>query len=104
MFMDALITRIIEIEKQSSLDIENAENNSLKNIEDHKRFLEEEKERTHASIISTENTRLAQAIRKFNKKNEETSLAVGRDYESRLHDSVIVDAVKEKIVAILLAG
>jgi hypothetical protein len=102
--MDAVITRIIEIEKQSTLDIERAENDSLKNIEEHKRFLEEEKERTQASIISTENTRLTGAIRAFNKKTEETFLAVGKGFESRLQDTVTVGAVKEKIVDILLAG
>jgi hypothetical protein len=69
MFMDAVITRIIEIEKQSTLDIERAENDSLKNIDEHKRFL-----------------------------------AVGKGFESRLQDTVTVGAVKEKIVAILLAG
>jgi hypothetical protein len=100
--MDAVITRIIEIEKQSATDIERAEDSYQKNIEAHRRTLQEEKERAHAQIISAENTRLAQALSELNKQTEAASLVSSRDYENRFHDPVLVEAVKEKIVAILL--
>ncbi len=102
--MDDVITRIIEIEKKSSLDIERSENTSRKNIEAHRLALEEEKERTHTLIISTENSRLTEAIQALNKQTEEASLAAVNAYEIRLQDPARVEAVKGKIVAILLAG
>ena len=100
--MDAVITRIIEIEKQSAKDIERAEDAYRKNIEAHRRTLEEKKERVHAQNISTENARLTQTLRELNKQTEEGSLASARDYEFRFHDHALVEAVKENIVVILL--
>jgi len=100
--METVITRIIEIEKQSAMDVERAEDAYRKNIEAHRRNLEEEKERTHAQIISTENARLKQTLNELNKRTEDGSLAAARDYELRFQDPALVEAVKEKIVAILL--
>jgi len=100
--MDAVITRIIEIEKQSAMDIERAEDTYRKNIEAHHHTLDGEKEIAHADIISTENTRLAEALRVLNNQTEETSLASARDYEMRFHDPTLVEAIKKRIVAILL--
>jgi hypothetical protein len=100
--MDTVITRIIEIEKQSAAEIGQAEDTYRKNIEAHRRILDEKKERAHAQTISIENDRLTQALRELNKQTEEASLASARDYETRFHDQALVEAVKEKIVAILL--
>ncbi len=100
--MDTVITRIIEIEKQSAAEIERAEDAYRKNIEAHRRTLDEKKEREHAQTISNENARLNQTLRELNKHTEEASLASARDYEMRFHDQALVEAVKEKIVAILL--
>lgn len=100
--MDAVITRIIEIEKRSAIDIERAEDAYHKNIEAHRRTLEEKKERAHAQIISIENERMTQTMSELNKRTEEASLASAREFESRFHDQVLVEAIKEKIVAILL--
>lgn len=102
--MDAVMIRIIEIEKECAMDIERAEESSRKNIEAHQRALEEKKEQTHANIISTENHRLTEALRVLNQQTGEASLAAGKDYESRFQSPATLDAVKEKIVAILLAG
>jgi len=100
--MDAVITRIIEIEKQSAKDIERAEDAYRTNIEAHRRTLEEKKESAHAQNISTENSRLTQTLREMNKQTEEGSQGSARDYELHFHDQALVEAVKEKIVAILL--
>lgn len=102
--MDAVITRIMEIEKKSASDIERAENSCRENIDTLRRALEEEKERTHALIIARENTRLKQALAEFSKQKEEASLAASREYETLFQDPAKVKAVKEKIIAILLVG
>jgi hypothetical protein len=100
--MDAVITRILETEKQSAMDIERAEEAYRKNIEVHRQTLEEEKKRAHTQIISTEDKRRTQAIQALNKQSEESSLASGRNYENRFQDPALVETVKERIVAILL--
>jgi hypothetical protein len=100
--MDTVITRIIEIEKKSAADLERAEDTYRKNIEAHQRTLEEKKESAHAQIISTENARLTQNLQELNMKTEQASLASARDFENRFHDPALVEAIKEKIVAILL--
>jgi len=100
--MDTVITRIVEIEKQSAASIERAEDAYRNNIEAHQRTLEENKERAHAQIISTENDRLTQTLGELNKQTEEASLALARDFEIRFQDPALIEAIKEKIVAILL--
>jgi len=100
--MDAVITRIIEIEKKSAMAIKRAEDACHKNIEAHRRTLEEEKERAHAQIISTENTRLTQTLSDLKRQTEEASLASAREYETRFQDPALIEAIKEKIVDILL--
>ena len=102
--MDAVITRIMEIEKQSALEIERAEDAGRKHIEAHRRALEEAEEQAHALITQTENTRLTQALLALNKQTEEASLAAGKAFESLFQDPATVNAIKEKIIAILLAG
>ena len=102
--MDAVITRIIEIEQQSALDIKNAEEASKKKIEAHRLALEEEKERAHATLLSTQNNRLTQALQALNQHTEAASLAAGKDYEIRFQNQNLINAVKEKIKAILLSG
>lgn len=101
--MDTVITRIIEIEKKSALDIERAEEACHKNIEARRRALEEEKERAHAFIVAKENSRLTEAIQALIKQTGEAALTAGKDYESMLHDPAKIAAIKEKIAAILLA-
>jgi len=100
--MDAVITRIVEIENQSATAVARAEEACNKNIEAHRLTLEQKKESTHAQTISTENNRLAQALEALKKSTEEASAASGMDYESRFHNPALVDAIKRKIVDILL--
>lgn len=102
--MDGVITRILEIEKQSVLDIEKAKEASRKKIEAHRLALEEQKERAHANILSAENQRLTEALGALNQKIEKASLSAAREYESRFQHRAQIDAVKEKIKDILLRG
>ena len=95
--MDAVIKRIMEIEKQCAIDIERAEDACRKNIEAHKRALDQKKEKDHAEIISNENIRLTQALEKLHKQIEETTKTSGREYESCFNDQALVEAVKERI-------
>jgi hypothetical protein len=102
--MDTVIARIIEIERESTLDIERAEGASRENIEAHRRTLEEEKERTHALIITTEKSRLTQAVLEAKRKTEATSAALQRDRESIFQDPLLNETIKEDIISILLEG
>lgn len=100
--METVITRIIEIERQSAMDIQRAEDACRKNIEAHRRTLEDEKERAHAQCISNENARLTRTLSDLKKKAEEASLAAAGEYETRFQDPALIEAIKEKIVDILL--
>ncbi len=102
--MDAVITRIIEIEKQSALDIEKAFEASRKKIEAHRLALEEKKEQSRAAILSAQKNRLIQALQVLNQQIENQSLAAGREYESRFQNPAVSAAVKEKITDLLLSG
>ena len=101
--METVITRIMEIEKQSAMDVKRAEEACRNRIEAHRQALEEEKEQAHALIITKENTRLAEVLQALNEKTEEESRAAGEDHERLYQDPTRVDAIKEKIAAILLA-
>ncbi|MBN1546428.1 MAG: hypothetical protein JW902_07205 [Syntrophaceae bacterium] len=100
--MNTVINRIMEIEKQSAIDIAQAEDACRKNVEAHRRALDEEKERVQTNIIRSENDRLTQAVQALNKQIEEESLVAVKELERLFQDPVTVDALKEKIVAILL--
>lgn len=100
--MDAVITRIIEIEKQCAMEIEKASDVSSEKIEAHRRALLEKKEREQSRITAADDTRATQAIEALKKRTEAESLASGRDYESRFQDPALIETIKEKIVTILL--
>lgn len=102
MVMDAVIARIIEIEKQSAINIERAEAAYHKNIEAHRNALGQKKEKAHAEIISAENTRCTEALEELKKQLKKASLTSEKDFESRFNDLALVDAIKKRIVAILL--
>jgi hypothetical protein len=100
--MEAVITRIIEIEKESALDIERAEEACRKNIEARRLTLEEEQKKANFQIISIENSRLNETIQALNRQTEEASRTSGRNYETRFHDPALISAIQKRIIAILL--
>ncbi len=100
--MDDVITRIVEIERQCSADVEEVQLEYGKSIEAHKRILEEKKTKERAQIISVENTRLTQAVEEAKRQTAAVSADLRRDSESRLQDPVLNEAIKEDIISILL--
>jgi len=102
--MDDVITRIVDIEKQCSADVEAAQFEYVKNIEAHKRLLEEKKSREHAEILSRENTRQSKAVEEAKRKIEVTSADFVADIENLFQNQALNEAIKEDIVSILLGG
>jgi hypothetical protein len=100
--MDEVITRIVEIERQCSADVEQAERDYENRIDSHKRILEEKKSQEQTLIKSSENTRLAQAVEEAKKKTESSSSAFRKESERLIQDPVLKEAIKEDIISILL--
>ncbi len=102
--MDAVISRIIEIERESARDLEQAEEASRKKIAAHQFALEKEKERAHADIVSAENARFSQTILEAKKQADAVSEAFLKDSERPFHEPVTTQAIQEDIISVLLEG
>jgi hypothetical protein len=102
--MDDVITRILEIEKQCSADVERAEVECAKRIEAHKRLLEEKRILEHARILDAQRTRLTEAIEEAKARTEAASTAFWRDSEALFHDPALQEKAKRKIISILLGS
>ena len=102
--MDNVIARIVDIERQCSADIEEARIASEKKIADHKRLLEEKKDRECAQIISAENTRLTKSVEEAKRQIEDSSAAIRSDRDKLFHDPVLNERIKQDIISILLEG
>lgn len=100
--MDEVITRIVEIERQCSADVEHAELEYGKIIESHKRLLEEKKTQERTRIISTENSRLAKAVEEAKGRIDAESAAFKKDTERLIQDPDLIEAIKKDIISILL--
>jgi len=102
--MDDVITRIVDIEKQCSADVEATQLEYGKNIEAHKRFLEAKKTRERAEILSAENKRQSQAVEDAKRNIEAVSADFITDMENLFRDQGLNEAIKKDIVSILLGG
>ena len=102
--MDEVITRILEIERQCTSDIEQTRLECEKNIEDRKRTLEEKISLERNQISVTENSRLTRAVEEAKKLTEDASAAFQRDCERPFDDPVLTETIKEDILSILLEG
>lgn len=102
--MDEVITRILEIERQCTSDIEQTRLECEKNIEDRKRTLEEKISHEKNQISVTENSRLTRAVEEAKKLTEAASAAFQRDCERPFHNPVLTETIKEDIISILLEG
>ncbi len=100
--MENVIARIMEIEKQCAQDIEQAELEYSEKIEAHRRTLEEKKAIEFARIVEAGNARLEQALAEAKRQTEAASLAASRDHERLYQDPALIEAIKEKVVSILL--
>jgi len=102
--MDEMITRIVEIERQCSADIEQARLEYAKNIAAHQIHLEEKKASEFSRITTEENTRLTQTIIEAKKQIEAASAAFRRDSESLFQNPDLNEAIKKDMISILLGS
>ena len=101
--MENVITRIVEIEKQCAGEVEKAEREYREKIEVHKSVIEGKKAKEFALIITAGNERLSQALEEAKRQTEAASLAASTVHEGLYRDSALNEAIKEKVVSILLA-
>jgi len=87
--MDDVITRIVDIERQCSAAIEEAQLEYEKKIEAHKRLLEEKKSEESARIISAQKDRLTQAVETAKKQIEAASAAFINNNANLFQDPVL---------------
>lgn len=102
--MDDVITRIVDIERQCSAAIEEAQLEYEKKIEAHKRLLEEKKSEESARIISAQKDRLTQAVETAKKQIEAASAAFINNNTNLFQDPVLKERIKEDIISILFEG
>ena len=100
--MENVITRIVEIEKQCTEEVEKAELEYRKKIDAHKNTLEEKKARECALIVTAGNQRLEQALEEAKRQSEAEQLAASSDNERLYQDPALNEAIKEKIISILI--
>ena len=60
--------------------------------------------REHARILTTENTRLTQAVEEAKSQTEAASAAYRRDSEILFNDPALNEKIKRKIISILLTS
>jgi protein-tyrosine-phosphatase len=101
--MENVITRIIEVEKQCADEVEKAEQEYRQKIDAYKKTIEEKKAREFELIITAEKEKLTQALDEAKKKSEADAIAERRDDEQLYQDPALNEAIKEKILSILLA-
>ena len=94
--MDDVITRIVEIERQCSADIEQAQLEYAKDLEAHKSILEERKTREFAQIIVAENNRLTQSIEEAKIQTEARSAAFRQASENLFRDQILNETIKKE--------
>ena len=101
--MDTVMTKILEVEKECAGKVDRAERECRQNIEAYKKAIEEKKSREFDLIIAAGNEKLEEALDRAKKQAESKSVALQRDSERLYQDRELTDAVKEKILSILLA-
>jgi len=100
--MENMITRIVEIEKQCAQEIASAEQEYKKNIENHKRSLEDKKAQAFNTIAVEANTRLERLIEAEKSKAQAETLTAEDSLGRLSKDVSTLETIKERIVSILL--
>ncbi len=100
--MEEIISRIMEIEKQCADAVEQTEQESRRNIEAHRKTVEERKTGEYARIIRENNKRLAQAIEGAKREIEVEFRAAEEEMERLQQDLTLTGEIGETIVSILL--
>lgn len=100
--MDAVVTRIIEIERRCAAAVEQAEQDSARRIDERKRVLEEEKAAMRKQILAAENSRQIQTIEEAKRKVAAALTALKSERESLFQTPSLNEAVREDMLSILL--
>ncbi len=100
--MDAVVTRIIEIEKRCAAAVEQAGQDSARRIDERKRVLEEEKAARREQILSAENSRRIQTIEEAKRKAGAALASLRSERESLFHNPSLNETIREDILSILL--
>lgn len=100
--MDELITRIVEIERQSAAEVRLAESQSAERMDALRRSLEEEMIRKRERILSEANTRFAAAVEAAKKNADADTALMKSESERFFQNPVLIEEIRETIIAILL--
>jgi hypothetical protein len=101
--MDELITRIVEIERQSESDVRLAESQYSERIDALRRSLEEEMTRKREKILSEANSRFTAAVEEARKQADADTASMKNSSECIFQNPVLIEEIKEVIISILLA-
>jgi hypothetical protein len=101
--MDELITRIVEIERQSEADVRLAESQYAECIDALRRSLEEEMTSKRERILSDANSRFTEAVDEARKRADADTASIKNSSERVFQDPVLIEEIKETVISILLA-
>jgi DNA-binding GntR family transcriptional regulator len=100
--MDELITRIVEIERQSAADVRMAESQYAERITALRQFLEEEMTRKCERILSEANSRFTTVVDEAKKQADADTASMKDSSERIFQNPVLKEEIKETIISVLL--
>lgn len=100
--MDALIARIVEIEKKSAAGVRVAESQYDERIDALRRSLDEEMTRKREQILSEANSRFAAAVEQAKKLADADTALMKSESERFFQNPALIEEIKEAIISILL--
>ncbi len=100
--MDALITRIVDIEKRSAAAIEKAQADSAARISAHRLACDAQKEEERRRIETSEKARCAQTLEDAKQKIQNETENIRREIERRLAAPGLQSRVRDEILHLLL--
>jgi hypothetical protein len=101
--MDDVITRVVEIERQCSAEVEQVRRDSARTIEARRLLLDEEAARERERIAAAENAGVAEALAEAKKISAAVFSEARTDSDRLFEDPLLKEAVRREILAILLA-
>lgn len=103
MATESMVARIVEVERQCAEEIEKAEADSRKAIEERRKSLEAMKTREFGRIAADADDRRKKAVDEADRATEEELEATRSKLDAFLKDPDIAREIEERIVSILLA-
>jgi DNA anti-recombination protein RmuC len=98
-----MVARIVEVERQCAQELEKAEADSRKAVEEHRKSLEDEKNREFERIAADADGRLQKAVDEANRAMEEELESTRNRQRHFLNDPDVTGEIEERILSILLA-